>query len=115
MDGIKLRPATSFLLRPALRSHRGRYTPAGAGRPATRRMLATSMVQGKLAEREGGAQSSPASSPGQPAPAASPQPHGSAGASHDEIERLKELGQLHDQGILTDEEFATQKAQILGG
>jgi hypothetical protein len=31
------------------------------------------------------------------------------------MERLKELGQLHDQGILTDEEFATQKAKILSG
>ncbi|MET1011805.1 MAG: SHOCT domain-containing protein [Actinomycetota bacterium] len=39
----------------------------------------------------------------------------SAGASHDAIEKLKELGQLHDQGILTDEEFSTQNAQVLGG
>ena len=39
----------------------------------------------------------------------------SAGPSHDAIEKLKDLGQLHDQGILTDEEFSTQKAQVLGG
>ena len=39
---------------------------------------------------------------GQPAPAADP------------IEQLKELGQLHAQGILTDEEFAAQKAKLLG-
>jgi Short C-terminal domain len=31
----------------------------------------------------------------------------------DPIERLKELGALHDQGILTDEEFAAQKSKIL--
>ena len=30
------------------------------------------------------------------------------------MERLKELGELHEQGILTDEEFAAQKAKILG-
>jgi len=44
--------------------------------------------------------------PPQPAPvAAAPAP--------DPIEKLKELGQLHEQGILTDEEFAAEKAKIL--
>ena len=33
----------------------------------------------------------------------------------DPIEQLKQLGELHPQGILTDEEFAAQKARILGG
>jgi hypothetical protein len=32
----------------------------------------------------------------------------------DPIEQLKQLGELHTQGILTDEEFAAQKAKILG-
>jgi hypothetical protein len=32
----------------------------------------------------------------------------------DPIEQLKQLGQLHEQGILTDEEFAAQKAKLLG-
>jgi hypothetical protein len=32
----------------------------------------------------------------------------------DPIERLKELGQLHESGVLTDEEFAAAKAKILG-
>ena len=27
--------------------------------------------------------------------------------------RLKELGQLHDSGVLTDEEFAAAKTKIL--
>lgn len=31
------------------------------------------------------------------------------------ITQLKELAQLKEQGILTDEEFAAQKARILGG
>ena len=29
------------------------------------------------------------------------------------IEQLKQLGQLRDQGILTEEEFAAQKAKLL--
>ena len=40
-----------------------------------------------------------------PAPAAVSQP--------DMIEQLKQLAELRDQGILTDEEFATHKARIL--
>ena len=35
-------------------------------------------------------------------------------AAPDPIEQLKQLGALHEQGILTDEEFAEQKAKILG-
>jgi hypothetical protein len=45
------------------------------------------------------------------APAA---PASSAGPSQEGLDKLKELAQLHDQGILTDEEFALQKAKILG-
>ena len=32
----------------------------------------------------------------------------------DPIEQLKQLGELHEQGILTEEEFAAQKAKLLG-
>ena len=35
--------------------------------------------------------------------------------AEDPIEKLKELGQLHEQGILTDEEFAAEKAKVLNG
>jgi hypothetical protein len=31
----------------------------------------------------------------------------------DPIEKLKQLAELRDQGILTEEEFATQKARLL--
>jgi hypothetical protein len=31
----------------------------------------------------------------------------------DPIEQLQKLGTLHDQGVLTDEEFAVQKSKIL--
>ena len=46
-----------------------------------------------------------------------PQPVAAAPAAPDTsdmVEQLKELASLKDQGILTDEEFAAQKAKILG-
>jgi hypothetical protein len=47
----------------------------------------------------------------EPAPAPAPAP---AAPAADPIEQLKQLGALHQQGILTDEEFAAQKAKLLG-
>jgi hypothetical protein len=44
------------------------------------------------------------------APAPAPAP-ASAGP---DLDKLKELGELHAQGILSDEEFAAAKAKILG-
>jgi hypothetical protein len=35
-------------------------------------------------------------------------------AESPEIEQLKQFAALRDQGILTEEEFAAKKAQILG-
>jgi hypothetical protein len=43
---------------------------------------------------------------------AAPPPAGNGGS--DPIAQLKELAALKDQGILTEEEFAEQKARILG-
>jgi hypothetical protein len=37
-----------------------------------------------------------------------------AAPAADPIERLKELAALKEQGILTEEEFAAQKAKLLG-
>ncbi|MDX2650608.1 SHOCT domain-containing protein [Streptomyces sp. PA03-1a] len=31
------------------------------------------------------------------------------------LEQLKQLGELKEQGILTEEEFRTQKRAVLGG
>lgn len=56
-----------------------------------------------------GQQSAMAAAP----PAAAPAPQ-SAGISTDDAARLQELGKLHEQGVLTDEEFSQQKAIILG-
>ncbi len=46
-----------------------------------------------------------------PPQAAAPAP---AAAESSTIEQLKELGELKAQGILTEEEFAAQKAKLLG-
>ncbi len=37
------------------------------------------------------------------------------GMSQATIDQLKQLGELHDQGVLTDEEFAQQKQRCLAG
>lgn len=44
-----------------------------------------------------------------PAPPAAP-----AAQGQDTVEQLRQLADLHAQGILTDEEFAAQKAKLLG-
>lgn len=41
-------------------------------------------------------------------------PPAPAAPAADPIEQLKQLGELHAQGVLTDEEFAQQKARLLG-
>ena len=47
----------------------------------------------------------------QPAPAVAP---ASGGLTPDAMEELKQLGELHQQNVLTDEEFAREKARLLG-
>jgi hypothetical protein len=44
------------------------------------------------------------------APVAAP-----AMSTDDKIAKVKELGQLKDAGLLTDEEFAAEKAKVLNG
>jgi hypothetical protein len=46
-------------------------------------------------------------------PEPAPQQAPVAAPAQDPLERLKELAALKDQGILTEEEFAAQKAKIL--
>jgi len=38
----------------------------------------------------------------------------SGGGGGDAIAQLKQLAELRDQGVLTDQEFADQKAKLLG-
>jgi hypothetical protein len=50
-----------------------------------------------------------------PPPAAAPPPPAPAGPTmEDKIEQIRQLAKLHDDGILTDDEFAAQKQEILG-
>jgi hypothetical protein len=67
----------------------------------------------KQAEREGMAYEQGASDAAAAAPPPAP-PAGGGGLTAEDTNRLAELGRLHEQGILTDEEFAQQKARILG-
>lgn len=57
----------------------------------------------------------------EPAAAAQPQAEAPAaeapstsGGEQSVIDQLKQLGELKEQGILTEEEFAAQKAKLLG-
>jgi hypothetical protein len=48
-----------------------------------------------------------------PPPAAEPAPEPSGGG--DLVAQLQQLDQLHQQGVLNDQEFAAAKAKLLGG
>jgi Short C-terminal domain len=64
----------------------------------------------KWADQGQGAPAYLAEQPQAPPPPAAP----AAAPAPDPIQQLKELGELHQQGVLTDEEFAAQKAKLLG-
>jgi Short C-terminal domain len=64
----------------------------------------------RWSQQQGGGYDEPAyQEPPPPPPAAAP-----AAPAADPIAQLRDLGELKAQGILTDEEFAVQKAKILG-
>jgi Short C-terminal domain len=58
------------------------------------------------------AQDAPAYPPEQYAP---PPPPPAAAGGGDRVEQLKELAALRDEGVLTEAEFAAEKARILNG
>jgi hypothetical protein len=62
-------------------------------------------VSGKVASRHGANAASDAAPPAELPPAA---------ISVEAMDQLKKLAELHTAGVLTDEEFAAQKARILG-
>ncbi len=49
-----------------------------------------------------------------PAPAYAPPPAAPASSADDRIVQLERLGGLYSQGVLTAEEFAAEKARVLG-
>jgi hypothetical protein len=92
-------------------------------RPIGRTMARTAViagtataVSGRVARRQEERYAEGAEAPQAEAPPSetAPEPAPSAGPTPEDIEQLKELASLKDQGILTEEEFAAQKARILG-
>jgi hypothetical protein len=71
-------------------------------------------VSNRVSRRQGQrwAQQEAQEAPQQQAPVAAPAP-AAAPAGESVIDQLKELGELKSQGILTEEEFAAQKAKLL--
>ncbi len=53
--------------------------------------------------------------PAYAAPAPPPPPPPGPPGPNDLIDNLRRLGDLRDQGVLTEEEFAAQKARLLNG
>lgn len=70
-------------------------------------------MMGKHRERRQEGEQQRAYDEGQQAATTAPA-RGSAGITTEDTARLSELGKLHEQGVLTDEEFSQQKARILG-
>jgi Short C-terminal domain len=78
------------------------------------RQAATEREAGQEARPEG-LESQAAAPPPQPAAVPAPAPAPAAGGmTQDTIDQLKQLGELHEQGVLTDQEFDQQKAKLLG-
>jgi hypothetical protein len=83
------------------------------------RMATTAVVAGtaahmgaKSAQRSAAADQDQDQAP--PAPAPADEPAAPEAAESAQIEELKQLAALKDQGILTEEEISAKKAQILG-
>lgn len=72
-----------------------------------RGLVAGAMIGSARAKKGAAAQA-------QAAPAAPAQPAPAADTGQDQINQLRQLGELRDQGVLTEEEFAAKKKQILG-
>jgi hypothetical protein len=71
-------------------------------------------VSGGVARRQQAKAQQSAETQAYPEQQMAPQPVAAAPDTSDMVEQLKELASLKDQGILTEEEFAAQKAKILG-
>ncbi len=107
------------------RGMRGRPMPRRMGRPGLLGTVArTAVVAGTATAVVGGvhrhqdqktadqqaadAQQAPQQVPQQAVP-----PQAAAPGGEDRLAKIKELGQMRDQGLLTDQEFASEKARLL--
>jgi hypothetical protein len=100
----------------------------GIGRPARPSLVGTAArtavvvgtanaVSGKMAANQAAKaqQSAPATAAAPPPPdAETPAAAPAAALADDVYDQLKKLGELHEAGILTDEEFQAKKSQLLG-
>jgi len=68
-------------------------------------------VSGSVRSRQEARAADQAVQPPAPAPAAAP---AGGGITPQNLASLERLADLHKQGVLTDEEFAVQKARLLG-
>lgn len=72
-------------------------------------------VSNRVSRRQANRWAAQDTAPSEPPPQQyAPPPAPAAGGGSDPIAQLKELAALKDQGILTEQEFAEQKARILG-
>src|SRR4051794_37378943 len=78
-----------------------------AGKHRARSQQAEADQDARLSDLEDQPQAAPQAAPPPPPVAAA------GGMASGTIEQLKQLGALHEQGILTDEEFAAQKSRLL--
>jgi Short C-terminal domain len=85
----------------------------GVARTAVIAGTATS-VSNRVSKRQGERWAQQEEQQQQAAAPPPPPPAAPAAAASSPIEQLKELGELKAQGILTEEEFAAQKAKLLG-
>jgi len=92
-------------------------------RPIARTVARTAVVAGTATVVAGGvsrrqqrryAGQEAAATPQSEVASEAPAPAPGGAMSPDAIDELKQLAQLKDQGVLTEEEFAAQKAKILG-
>ncbi len=104
---------------PLMRRGIGRRGPGVVGTVARTAVVAgtaTAVVGGVSRHQEAKAEAQQAASA--PPPEAAPPPPPAAPAAtgqSDTIAQLQQLADLHAQGVLTDDEFAAQKARVLGG
>ncbi len=92
---------------------RSRSLARTAGRTAVIAGTATA-VSGRVARSQQAQAAPPAEAPPAEAPPAADAPAPGA-LTPEAIGQLKQLAELRDQGILTEEEFSAQKALLLGG
>ncbi|WP_241775970.1 SHOCT domain-containing protein [Streptomyces exfoliatus] len=75
-----------------------------------------SAVSGRVARHQAEKAAAQETVPGTGASAQAPSgPPASSGLTDEALTNLERLGRLHEQGVLSDEEFAVQKDRILRG